>query len=189
NACRLARNPQRRKNDAAVRIGAGAPCVPAHTCHVSRSLIRGRLDTRDACCRQANAYCCNMPVGRHLFSMNPQAPIASAARSMHFRFPVEGMTCASCVARVEKALGRVPGVMEANVNLATESATVELQPGSGTGAAVRAIENAGYRVPRSSVRLQIGGMTCASCIARVEKALSAVPGVESASVNLATERA
>ena len=121
--------------------------------------------------------------------MNPQAPIASAARSMHFRFPVEGMTCASCVARVEKALGRVPGVMEANVNLATESATVELQAGSGTGAAVRAIENAGYRVPRSSVRLQIGGMTCASCVARVEKALSAVPGVESASVNLATERA
>ena len=121
--------------------------------------------------------------------MNTQAPIASAARSMHFRFPVEGMTCASCVARVEKALGRVPGVMEANVNLATESATVELQAGSGTGAAVRAIENAGYRVPRSSVRLQIGGMTCASCVARVEKALSAVPGVESASVNLATERA
>ena len=121
--------------------------------------------------------------------MNPQASIAPAARSVQLRFPVEGMTCASCVARVEKALARVPGVVEANVNLATESATVELQAGSGTGAAVWAIENAGYRVPRSSVRLQIGGMTCASCVARVEKALSAVPGVESASVNLATERA
>ncbi len=121
--------------------------------------------------------------------MNPPVQTASAARTVRFHFPVEGMTCASCVARVEKALGRVPGVMEASVNLATESATVELLPGAGTDAAVQAIEHAGYRVPRSSVRLQIGGMTCASCVARVEKALSAVPGVQSASVNLATERA
>jgi len=121
--------------------------------------------------------------------MNSRAPIASAPRTVRFRFPVEGMTCASCVARVEKALGRAPGVMEASVNLATESATVELLPGAGTEAAVQAIEKAGYRVPRGSMRLQVGGMTCASCVARVEKALSTVPGVESASVNLATERA
>ena len=102
--------------------------------------------------------------------------------------PIEGMTCASCVARVERALARVPGVAHVSVNLATESATVAA---SGADAATleAAIEKAGYHVPQRSVRLQIDGMTCASCVARVERALAQVPGVKSAAVNLATAQA
>ncbi len=99
------------------------------------------------------------------------------------------MTCASCVARVEKALRGVDGVRDAAVNLASETATVDLVPGTTPLAAVEAIERAGYAVPATTSRLQIEGMTCASCVGRVEKALLAVPGVKSASVNLATERA
>jgi Cu+-exporting ATPase len=109
--------------------------------------------------------------------------------SRELSLPVEGMTCASCVARVEKALRRVPGVTGANVNLATESASVTAQAGTPREALVRAIEDAGYTVPRESVSLAIEGMACASCVGRVEKALAAVPGVRSASVNLASERA
>ncbi|MBE7417691.1 MAG: copper-translocating P-type ATPase [Ideonella sp.] len=105
--------------------------------------------------------------------------------------PIEGMTCASCVARVEKALARVPGVRSAQVNLATERAAVELaQPvGALTAALTGAVEQAGYAVPRETVTLGVSGMTCASCVARVEKALARVPGVVEASVNLATEQA
>jgi len=102
--------------------------------------------------------------------------------------PVQGMTCASCVAHVEKALARVPGVTQVAVNLATESAAVA---GHGLAADVlaRAIDAAGYTVPRTSLRLAIEGMTCASCVARIETALRAVPGVLQASVNLASETA
>ena len=104
-------------------------------------------------------------------------------------FPIEGMSCASCVGRVEKALAAVPGVASATVNLATESAAVALQPGGDVEALVAAVERAGYSVPHASLDLAIEGMTCASCVGRVERALAAVPGVLEASVNLATARA
>ncbi|HXV08690.1 MAG TPA: heavy metal translocating P-type ATPase, partial [Burkholderiales bacterium] len=116
-------------------------------------------------------------------------PAATRKPAREWTFPVEGMTCASCVARVEKALRRVPGVREANVNLATESATVAAGADTPREALVKAVEEAGYGVPREEVALGIEGMTCASCVGRVEKALHAVPGVLNASVNLATERA
>jgi Cu+-exporting ATPase len=99
------------------------------------------------------------------------------------------MTCASCVARVEKALTKVPGVREASVNLATEAAAVEASPEVDLGALRAAVEKAGYEVPEQALSLQIEGMTCASCVARVEKALLKVPGVIAAEVNLATEKA
>ena len=103
--------------------------------------------------------------------------------------PIEGMTCASCSARVERALQRVPGVRQASVNLASESAAVELASPVGAQVLTQAIEKAGYAVPRDEAELRIDGMTCASCVARVEKALKAVPGVLQASVNLATSTA
>lgn len=104
-------------------------------------------------------------------------------------FGIDGMTCASCVRRVEKAIAAVPGVESANVNLATERASVMLSDPSVAGSVLAAISKAGY-VPRMETRvLQIEGMTCASCVRRVEKALGAVPGVLEASVNLATEQA
>ncbi|MBW8371911.1 MAG: heavy metal translocating P-type ATPase [Thiobacillus sp.] len=100
---------------------------------------------------------------------------------------IQGMTCASCAARVEKVLKQLPGVTEATVNLATEIATIS---GETDAASVqRAIEKAGFSVPTESFTFDITGMTCASCSARVEKALNKVPGVLDASVNLATERA
>ena len=99
------------------------------------------------------------------------------------------MTCASCVSRVEKALLAVPGVRSASVNLATEVALVQADPAVTTTTLTAAIQKAGYDAAVSEVSLQIVGMTCASCVSRVEKALLKVPGVTSVSVNLATERA
>jgi Cu+-exporting ATPase len=103
--------------------------------------------------------------------------------------PILGMTCASCVGRVEKALNALHSV-HASVNLASESATIQFDPLATSAAQlVRAIEDAGYDVGQETFALKIGSMTCASCVSRVEKALSAVPGVTKAVVNLATESA
>lgn len=106
-----------------------------------------------------------------------------------FRLPVSGMTCASCVSRVEKALKKQPGVRDVSVNLATEEASMRVDQGADRSALVEAVRKAGYEVPTEAVDLAITGMTCASCVGRVEKALAKVPGVTKASVNLATERA
>jgi len=103
--------------------------------------------------------------------------------------PVEGMTCASCVGRVEKALAKVPGVGRATVNLATESAALSLSQRVPAATLTAAVEKAGYAVPHDEAELRIEGMTCASCVGRVERALQAVPGVLAATVNLATEQA
>lgn len=103
-----------------------------------------------------------------------------------FDVPILGMTCASCVGRVEKAIKAVPGVLSAAVNLASQRAQVE---GGDPAAVAAAIRAAGYEPVERETELKIHGMTCASCVARVEKALRQVPGVIAASVNLATERA
>ncbi|WP_338648846.1 heavy metal translocating P-type ATPase [Pseudomonas sp. ML2-2023-3] len=105
-----------------------------------------------------------------------------------FDLPIDGMTCASCAGRVEKALTKVPGVRSVSVNLATEQARIEA-PVDSLPALVEAVKQAGYSVPAHSLELDISGMTCASCAGRVEKALVRVPGVKSVSVNLASERA
>ena len=102
--------------------------------------------------------------------------------------PIQGMTCASCAGRVERALQKVPGVRQASVNLAAESASVEMDKPA-LPALLEAITRAGYTVALASTTLAVGGMTCASCSARVERALRKVPGVLEASVNLATNEA
>ncbi|MDO8881327.1 heavy metal translocating P-type ATPase [Pseudotabrizicola sp.] len=101
---------------------------------------------------------------------------------------IEGMTCASCVGRVERALNALPGVDAASVNLATERAEI-LGHDLDRAALVKAVEDVGYDVASPPIDLEIEGMTCASCVARVERALKSVPGVTEATVNLATERA
>ncbi len=145
---------------------------------------------------------------------NP-SPIAVLAEA---RIDVEGMTCASCVRRVERSLAKVPGVADVAVNLATERATVLFDESTASRDDLTvAVEKAGYRVGRvvmptatapapvaapapapvaaspatsaQELSLPIEGMTCASCVRRVERSLAKVDGVEQASVNLATERA
>ncbi|WP_080429828.1 heavy metal translocating P-type ATPase [Burkholderia ubonensis] len=139
--------------------------------------------------------------GRHADAAATASPAAPATAPIELE--IEGMTCASCVARVEKALAGVPGVTRASVNLATERATVDAAGGVTTAQLVDAVRQAGYQATPvaepepaiapdaalGAIELDIGGMTCASCAGRVEKALSNVPGVARASVNLATERA
>ena len=110
-------------------------------------------------------------------------------QSPGFRFGVGGMTCASCAGRVEKALLAVPGVSTAEVNLATEQVEVQASGEVAAGTLSDAVTSAGYRPATSSVDLGLRGMSCASCVGRIEKALRAVPGVLEATVNLATERA
>ncbi|KVC85249.1 copper-transporting ATPase [Burkholderia ubonensis] len=138
---------------------------------------------------------------RHADAAATASPAAPATAPIELE--IEGMTCASCVARVEKALANVPGVTRASVNLATERATVDAAAGVATAQLVDAVRQAGYQATPvaepepaiapdaalGAIELDIGGMTCASCAGRVEKALSNVPGVARASVNLATERA
>ncbi len=95
----------------------------------------------------------------------------------------EGMTCAACVARVEKALAKTPGVAAASVNFATEKASVTFDPTDDV-----ADTRAGTPAGAVTLQLPVEGMTCAACVARVEKALAKTPGVAAASVNFATEK-
>lgn len=103
---------------------------------------------------------------------------------------VTGMTCAACSNRIEKALFRLPGVVEARVNLATETATITYRPGEvEPEALVYKIKDLGFDVVLSRADFGVRGMTCAACSNRVEKNLSRLPGVYRATVNLTTERA
>lgn len=101
---------------------------------------------------------------------------------------IEGMTCASCSARVERTLNRLPEVSSAQVNLATETANIEMNTAQ-LPIAVAAIEDAGYHVVVPQMTVSVEGMTCASCVARVERVLKRLPHVVEANVNLATEQA
>ncbi|MBX3274520.1 MAG: copper-translocating P-type ATPase [Sandaracinaceae bacterium] len=125
---------------------------------------------------------------------SPEPPDGAATERC--QLPIGGMTCASCVGRVERALGAVEGVAEASVSLATGSASVRFDPRRTSPAALaRAVEAAGYTAtlaPPAAERtatLEITSMTCAACVRRVEQALGAVPGVADAQVNLPLNRA
>ena len=134
---------------------------------------------------------------------NPQRSAEAAATPARTaELDIGGMTCASCAMRVEKALAKVPGVVRASVNLATEKARIDSDATVELETLANAVRKAGYEATPSAraddaasvqtpqtAELTIGGMTCASCAMRVEKALAKVPGVASASVNLATETA
>ena len=115
------------------------------------------------------------------------SPVSSPARS--FQLSVDGISCAACVSRVEKALLKVPGVHAASVNLASEQAFVEADASVTAAQLLAAVQAAGYGVRTATIELQIQEMSCAACVGRVEKALLKVPGVLDASVNLASEKA
>ncbi|KZE36985.1 ATPase P [Bhargavaea cecembensis] len=101
---------------------------------------------------------------------------------------ITGMTCAACANRVEKGLGRMEGVASASVNFATEKATVEYDSSRTDIPAIEEkIRNLGYDVAKQDAELEIMGMTCAACSARIEKVVGKMPGVSQANVNLALE--
>lgn len=116
------------------------------------------------------------------------APTLTAEdRGQAVTFAVEGMTCANCVQRVTRRLGALPGVAAASVNLATTRAEVRYIPGqTSVGEMIEAVRRLGYDVPLAESRLLVEGMTCASCVGRVERALTGLPGVVTAEVNLAS---
>lgn len=133
-----------------------------------------------------------------------QITMATATESKQWTttFEVEGMTCASCVGRVEKALAKVEGVQDVAVNLATETATVTAADSVSPEALSTAVDRAGYVagpisapqplskiVHNTTITFDVEGMTCASCVGRVEKALNKIEGVHDVAVNLATETA
>jgi P-type Cu+ transporter len=138
-------------------------------------------------------------------------PASSVNEEEHQRgeatFAITGMTCASCSAVVEKMVSRLSGVESASVNLATERLMVRFDTTQVDEAGiVETVEKAGYgAIPlggptaasvespaaggTSRITLGLIGMTCSSCATVIEKTLSRISGVESASVNLATETA
>ncbi|CBE67160.1 MAG: heavy metal translocating P-type ATPase [Candidatus Methylomirabilis oxygeniifera] len=104
--------------------------------------------------------------------------------------PIRGMTCASCVARIEDGLSKLSGVQTAGVNFATQQATISYDSQRVTiHRIVQEVRELGYEVATAEVILPVSGMSCASCVQHIEQALAAVPGVVAASVNFATERA
>jgi P-type Cu+ transporter len=110
--------------------------------------------------------------------------------TQQIELPITGMTCASCVRTVERALKKADGVQEASVNLASERAHVTYDPAQvDVSEMIERVSNAGYGVAQARIDLPITGMTCASCVRNVERAISKQPGILSVNVNLATEKA
>ncbi|MFT3847374.1 MAG: heavy metal translocating P-type ATPase [Propionivibrio sp.] len=114
---------------------------------------------------------------------------STVASTKPIRLQIKGMSCASCVSRVERLLTSVPGVQRASVNLATEETTVAVGDDVSATTLRDAVQRGGYQVATHRVDLRIEGMSCASCVSRVEKALLKVPGVLNASINLAIKNA
>jgi Cu+-exporting ATPase len=104
--------------------------------------------------------------------------------------PITGMSCASCAAKIEKGLSNLEGVSKATVNFASEKATIVFHPDqTDLSHLIEKVKDLGYGTKVEKVLLPIQGMTCASCVNKVEKALNSLKGVVHASVNFATERA
>ncbi|MDO0823497.1 heavy metal translocating P-type ATPase [Desulfosporosinus nitroreducens] len=104
--------------------------------------------------------------------------------------PVQGMSCAACVAKVEKTLKTMTGVQEVHVNLLSGKAAVTYESNqAGVPQMVKMIQDIGYEVPEEEVLLTVRGMSCAACVAKVEKAVKGMPGVTSVVVNLPAESA
>lgn len=114
----------------------------------------------------------------------------SNSKSEKVKIHITGMTCTTCAATIEKGLTQTPGIKKAEVSFASEKASVEYDPSRIDLATIsQTVSQLGYKVATRKSIFPVSGMTCASCVARVERALSGVPGVTSVSVNLASEKA
>jgi Cu+-exporting ATPase len=122
--------------------------------------------------------------------MKPPAPNLPAENLKTVEFPVSGMSCASCVARIEKGLSKMSGIHAARVNFASEKATVTFDASRVQMVdLVGTVKDLGYEAGLEKVTLPVHGMSCASCVKKVEGALNGLDGVIKAAVNFATERA
>jgi Cu+-exporting ATPase len=131
-----------------------------------------------------------MSLKRKLKIMSDLKENATSADFKSGTFKIGGMTCAVCANRIEKGLTKLAGVEKAVVNFAAEKATVTYDPAQVSVADIGAkIENLGYQVIKEKANFKITGMSCASCANRIEKGLNKLPGVYSAAVNLAAEKA
>ncbi|GAH21010.1 unnamed protein product, partial [marine sediment metagenome] len=119
-----------------------------------------------------------------------EALVLLEKKALKARIPITGMTCTTCAATIEKGLAETAGVEQAKVNFAQEKASIEYDSTKVSLAKIKdTISRLGYGTATRKSIFPAGGMTCASCVARVEQALSDVPGVISANVNLASEKA
>jgi Cu+-exporting ATPase len=117
-------------------------------------------------------------------------PVTKTSKVQSINLPVKGMSCASCASRIEKKVGELEGVLKAGVNFGAEVAVIDFDAEKISPADVsRTIEKLGFEVPRMKKVFRVEGMTCASCVSRVEAKLSGLEGVATARVNLATEKA
>jgi P-type Cu+ transporter len=111
-------------------------------------------------------------------------------RKKKIQVPITGMTCATCAVTIEKGLADTPGISESKVNIANEKASIEYDPAITDLEKIKnTVTDLGYGIATKKSTFPVIGMSCASCVARVESALSEVPGVISATVNLASEKA
>jgi len=143
------------------------------------------------------------PICKKKFDANPEAflkkekeekvekiHVEVEGKFQKIEFPVMGMSCASCAAKIEKGLAKLPGIKEASVNFATERVTILFDPRQvHMKEFVQAVKELGYEVPVEKIILPIQGMSCSSCVEKIERALNKLPGVIHASVNFATEKA
>lgn len=121
---------------------------------------------------------------------SPSSPPQEAGGRSSVTIDIKGMSCASCAARIEKALGSIDGVIKAEVNFAAERATLWFDPSKTSPSEfVKTIEGLNYSVPSQKVVLPVEGISCASCVEKIESALKKKDGVISVSLNFATERA
>jgi Cu+-exporting ATPase len=111
-------------------------------------------------------------------------------KTKRVHMPITGMTCSACAGTIEKGLYKIPGVKQAMVNFASEKVTIEYDPAKvELGTFKDLISELGYGIATKKSIFPVTGMTCASCVSHVEKALAGVPGVVSVNVNLASEKA
>jgi P-type Cu+ transporter len=128
--------------------------------------------------------------GKKMADQTNAKALSSTVGGENVTLNITGMTCAACANRIEKNLSKVPGVDKANVNLATEKASVTFNPSEASVEdLIEKVKKTGYGVQEEKVQLNIIGMTCAACATRIEKGLNKVDGVTKAAVNLATEKA
>lgn len=146
---------------------------------------------RDRFAENPEKYVNGQPAGEEPLEASAKSITAASENGVEqFDLPIRGMSCASCVERIETGLSKLEGVQEVSVNFAAEKGAVLYDPSRvSVNRIVREIENIGYGTRTEEITIPVRGMSCASCVEKIETGLSKIPGVTSAAVNFAAERA